>query len=96
MSRALTPKKTPVAIDGENKISAPSDLQNFWAAVLSMSWQLAIAVLVPIIGGYEIDKALGSTPAFTVLGLIVTMALCTLVMSRVLKPFMPGNNGGKK
>jgi F0F1-type ATP synthase assembly protein I len=96
MSRTLTPQKTPVAVGGGNKISAASDLEIFMSAALSMSWKLAIAVLVPIVGGYELDKHLGTTPVFTILGLVLTMVLCSIVMSKTLKPYMPDNNGGKK
>lgn len=61
-----------------------------------MSWQLAIAVLVPIIGGYELDKLLKSSPAFTIVGLVLAMILCAAVVSRALRTFTPTENGGGK
>ncbi len=63
--------------------------QAFFVAAANMSWQLAIVVLVPIVGGFELDKALGSLPALTILGFILAMAGLALVIWRQLKIFMP-------
>lgn len=49
---------------------------------LDMSWRLAAAVLVPIIGGYELDSRLGTTPFITVTGFVVAIAGAALVMRR--------------
>lgn len=43
-------------------------------AALDMSWRLAIVVLAPIIGGFELDKHLGVTPALTMVGFLLAMA----------------------
>lgn len=53
-------------------------------AALDMSWRLAIAVLVPIIGGYELDRHLGITPALTILGFLVAMAGLFFILKRTL------------
>ena len=42
-------------------------------AALDMSWRLAIAVLVPVIGGFELDKHLNTTPALTIIGFLLAM-----------------------
>lgn len=47
---------------------------------MNMSWQLAIVVLVPIIGGVELDKALGTKTAWTFVGLGVALVGSGLVM----------------
>ena len=49
---------------------------------LDMSWRLAIAVLVPIIGGFELDSHIGTTPALTVVGFIIAMIGFGLVLWR--------------
>jgi F0F1-type ATP synthase assembly protein I len=54
----------------------------FVIAAMDMSWRLAIAVLVPIIGGFELDKHLGSTPVLTIIGFIVAMAGLFVVLKR--------------
>lgn len=53
-------------------------------AALDMSWRLAIAVLVPIIGGYEIDKHLNTSPAFIIIGFLVAMAGTFLIMKQTV------------
>ncbi len=57
----------------------------FLAAALTMSWQLAIVVLVPIIGGVEIDKAIGNSYIFTVIGLALAVILSAVVMWRAMQ-----------
>ncbi len=59
----------------------------FLLASLDMSWRLAIVVLVPILGGFELDKLLDTLPAFTIIGFIVAMAGMTYVMWRTLKGY---------
>lgn len=56
----------------------------FILAALDMSWRLAIAVLVPIIGGFELDQHLGTTPALTIIGFLVAMAGLFLILRRTL------------
>ena len=50
-----------------------------------MSWRLAIAILVPIIGGFELDKWLTTSPVFTIIGFVVAMAGMGLVLWRALQ-----------
>jgi F0F1-type ATP synthase assembly protein I len=42
--------------------------QLFLVSALTMSWQLAIVVLVPIIGGHELDIHLKTSPYLTIVG----------------------------
>ncbi len=46
----------------------------FLIAALDMSWRVAIAVLVPIIGGFELDQHLNTAPALTIVGFLLAMA----------------------
>ncbi|MGH7157017.1 MAG: AtpZ/AtpI family protein [Candidatus Saccharimonadales bacterium] len=58
----------------------------FVIAALDMSWRLAIAVLVPVIGGFELDKHLNTTPALTIIGFLLAMAgLFFILKSTVAK-----------
>jgi len=50
-----------------------------------MTWQLAIVVLVPIIGGVELDKAMGGKQAWTFVGLGVALLGAALVMWRAVR-----------
>lgn len=53
-------------------------------AALDMSWRLAIVVLVPIVGGFELDKHLGVGPALTVIGFLIAMIGVYIIMKRTV------------
>ncbi len=63
--------------------------REFFVAATNMSWQLAIVVLVPIIGGFELDKALDTLPALTVVGFFIAMAGMGLVVWHQMQRFTP-------
>ncbi len=71
----------------------------FISATLTMSWQLAIVVLVPIIGGYELDKKLHMTPILTIVGFILAMIGMGLVVwyqFQLVAPLPPIKNKGRR
>lgn len=51
---------------------------------MNMTWQLAIVVLVPVIGGVELDRAL-DTNAWTFVGLGVALVGSVMVMWRTVQ-----------
>lgn len=57
----------------------------FVSMALDMSWRLAIAVLVPIIGGFKLDEALDTTPLLTIVGFLLAMGGMALVMWQTLQ-----------
>lgn len=65
------------------KTKSPSGV--FVAMALDMSWRLAAAVLVPIIGGFELDKKLKTSPWLTILGFVLAMAGMALVMRQTVR-----------
>ncbi len=69
--------------------SAPDDFyyqQNlFYITVLNMSWQLAIVVIVPIVGGFKLDEKFNSSPWLTLLGFVVAAAGTFLVLQRTTR-----------
>lgn len=68
------------------KSSTRTEPQQFLVgSVVSMGWQLAVVVLLPLIGGNIVDKQAGTLPWFTLLGLFVAMAGMIVVVSRALK-----------
>jgi protein-S-isoprenylcysteine O-methyltransferase Ste14 len=73
---------TPAPSDA-SKNSAPR--QQFIVAALNMSWQLAVVVLVPIIGGVQLGKKLGNPSDWTIAGLIVAFIASGLVMWRAMQ-----------
>ncbi|MDB5169399.1 MAG: hypothetical protein JWO41_755 [Candidatus Saccharibacteria bacterium] len=94
MNKTTAPKKTPSPLDGQAKPVVAVDQQSnpqatFVAATLSMSWQLAIVVLVPIIGGFELDKKLNLLPLLTVVGFVLAMIGMGLVVWHQLQLYSP-------
>jgi len=71
-------------IKGENKLGTNSrgPGATFVVAALNMSWQLAIVVLVPVIGGVQLDKALKTSHAFLFVGLVLAALGSIAVMWR--------------
>ena len=59
--------------------------QQFFVLALNMSWQLAIVILVPIVGGAELDKALKTNTTYTIIGLGMALVASTLVMWRMVR-----------
>ena len=65
--------------DGDRNIA----LRMFVGAVFDMSWQLAIVVLVPIIGGFELDKHFHTTPILVIVGFVIAMLGTFVVIKRM-------------
>lgn len=93
MKKTTTPVQTPSPHARSAKDAGVDSGRNprdeFLAAALTMSWQLAIVVLVPIIGGFELDKKLNTLPALTIVGFVVAMIGMALIVWRQLQLFSP-------
>jgi F0F1-type ATP synthase assembly protein I len=90
MTETKTPETTPspasAASNSKVTVGKPENPKSVFAAMaMDMSWRLALAVLVPIIGGYQLDSRLGTTPMITLLGFVVAMAAAGLVMWRTMQ-----------
>jgi len=70
--------------------------REFLVATVNMSWQLAIVVLVPIIGGFELDKILHTVPVLTIIGFFVAMAGMAFVVWRQLQLYQPPTSKSSK
>lgn len=84
------PQSTPHSISGEDG-STPSDSNirgqrgAFVLMTITMSWQLAIAVIVPIIVGVQLDKMFKHSSVFTLVGLAFAFVGSAVVMWRTMK-----------
>lgn len=89
MSKTSAHQSTSPVVKGGSKpsqLKSPSSpRQTFFVMALNMSWQLAIVVLAPVIGGAELDKHLGTGTTLTLLGLLVAVAASSVVVWRSLK-----------
>ncbi len=87
MSSEMTGKQ-PAKIDqAQEERARKTAMSLFLGAVLDMSWQMAIVVLVPIIGGVELDKHWHTTPWLTISGFIIAMIGTYLVIRRMLAAY---------
>jgi F0F1-type ATP synthase assembly protein I len=59
--------------------------RQFVVAAINMSWQLVVVILVPIIGGVELDKALKSKSLYLYVGLGVALAGMVLVLWQAMR-----------
>lgn len=67
----------------------------FLSMALNMSWQLAIVVIVPIVGGYKLDQHFRTSPWWTLAGVVVTIAGVAGVLVRVAAEANRRVNSGK-
>ncbi len=98
MTETKTPgstSKTPSPSPGVSKAAANSAAASrgqFMTAVMGMSWQLAVVVLVPILGGFFLDQQFATTPLLTILGFMIAMTGFGLVTWHQLQRFTPSNH----
>jgi F0F1-type ATP synthase assembly protein I len=91
MKKTLAPKKKTPSPAVQTKPHDKVDDQAgnpglvFTGAVLDMSWRLAIVVLLPAIGGFELDKKLHTAPLLTIVGLILAVAGMVVVVWRQIR-----------
>jgi len=99
MTKTKAPTATPSPTTGDSlstKGGSSNPRADFIAAALNMSWQLAIVVLVPIIGGFELDKALNSLPSLTLLGFLLAMIGMALVVWHQMQILDPSKESRSK
>ena len=95
MKKTTTPIKTPSPHTGQSHATAEvgnlnsSLLAEFFSTTLNMSWQLAIIVLVPILGGFELDRKLHTRPLLTIVGFVLAITGMAVVVWRQFQRFMP-------
>ena len=56
----------------------------FMTMLLDMTWQLALVVIVPIVGGYVLDQHYHKTPILTIGGFVVAGIGVFGVLSRIV------------
>ena len=78
--------RTPTSETGGGQShSNQGSKQAFVALALDMSWRLAVVVLVPVVGGVQLDKRLGSSHVWLFVGLGVALIGSTAVMWRAMQ-----------
>lgn len=82
----------------QSSVSLANARRDFFLAATNMSWQLAIVVLVPIVGGFKLDEHLHSLPLWTFVGFVLAMIGMGVVVWRQLQLLSPKliNKGSDK
>jgi len=57
----------------------------FITMAFDMTWRLAIVILVPVIGGYELDKKLHTNPVLLIIGFVVAMIGMAVIMWQTMQ-----------
>jgi hypothetical protein len=100
MNQTKAPKSTPPAKGGTTHSDILASERNsqadFLSAALNMGWQLAIVVLVPVVGGYKLDTKFNSLPALTIVGLVIASVGTGLILHRQLQRFNVPYKAAKK
>jgi hypothetical protein len=86
-SNGASPAAAPLR-KGEQKATSKYDANPSGIVVgltLSLSWQLAIVVLVPVLGGHFLDDKLKTGLILTGIGFVIAMIGMILVVRQTLK-----------
>lgn len=87
MKRAANKGKkltTPAPTDLDEYEAAFLARQQFLTTALNMGWQLAVAVLVPLLVGIWLDKKFNSAPSYTIVAFMLAVAMgATIVWKTV-------------
>ncbi|MDB5184394.1 MAG: hypothetical protein JWN38_202 [Candidatus Saccharibacteria bacterium] len=79
MGKLVSPKADP-------KNTLPDEPQKiFVGTMLGMSWQMAVAVLVPTILGIQADKHFDTDPYLTLTGLLLATIFSILIVRQAVK-----------
>ena len=70
--------------------------QLFIAGTLNLSWRLALSVLIPLIGGIQLDKKFNSEPTYTLLGLVLAFILGSVTVWATVKEVNELQSSGQK
>lgn len=82
---------TTSANRSKNNAKTPNQELNpksqFIGSTLSMSWQLAAMVLIPVVGGYKLDQHFNTLPLWTIVGFVIAMAGSALIIKKTFDEF---------
>lgn len=86
MNKTAAHNRSPLSVNNGTKPAKDAGVarSEFVAYALSMSWQLAVVVLVPIVGGYKLDQHFKTLPVLTIVGFVLAMTGMFVVLWRIL------------
>ena len=87
MTKTIASAKSPTTVNHPVTDSEANPQSIVVGLTLSMSWQLALVVLIPVVGGHILDNHLHphATPVYTLGGLLLAIGGMIIVVRRTLK-----------
>lgn len=85
MGKPVTKKGSDTAEgDIQRALDVFNAKQKFFTSALNMSWQLALTVVIPVVGGVKLDQRFDSAPSLTLAGFfLAAFAACVVVWNTV-------------
>ena len=99
MSKAAAKSKrttTTAEIDLEQYEAAVIAKQQFLTIAFNMGWQLAVAVLLPLLLGIWLDKKFDSSPSYTLATFFIAVFFGSMVVWRTVQDLNKDMANGKK
>jgi F0F1-type ATP synthase assembly protein I len=78
-------KKTTEIDNIEKTLMATTAKRQFLASTTNMGWRLAVTVVIPIVAGVKLDERYGSSPSFTLGGLMIAAIVGSSVVWKTVK-----------
>lgn len=88
MGKAAAKSKTTTTTavsDLEQYEAAMLAKQQFLTTALNMGWQLAVAVLIPLLIGIWLDKKFNSSPSYTLAAFMIAVFFGSMVVWRTVQ-----------
>lgn len=73
-----------ITSDGTNTTSK-SSAQTSAAVALTMSWQLLVVIVLPVLGGRWLDTRFSMSPVWTVIGVVAGLAGTIIVVRQAMQ-----------
>src|SRR5688572_7157090 len=78
-------EKTSSIEEMERNMSVMAARQDFIDAALSMGWQLALTILIPVFIGAQLDKKFDTAPSYTLTALFLAIGMGGYVVAQAIK-----------
>lgn len=88
MGKAAAKRKmttTPARDEVDLYLAGVNAKQQFIGSAVSMGWQLALMVIVPVIIGVQLDDHFHASPSYTLAALVLAAMGCIKVVSNTIK-----------
>lgn len=82
MGKTAAGDKTTTSADAniEQTFSTLQAKQQFFTSAISMSWQLALTIIIPVVAGVKLDAHFDTAPSLTLAGFFLAVAMGSVVV----------------